>query len=142
MMKFILGKQINIRVFYKLMLSLCMCVARHAQSTQNEKFAYLCNIFRKTWGIMLIFYLEINMKVFCKLLISLWVCRVNAQSTQNNKFAISLQYLKENVKNEVDFLPADKHQSLLQIDSIILFVCSKGCPNYPKQQVSYFFAIA
>ena len=27
----------------------------------------------------------------------------DAQSTQNNKFAISLQYLKENVKDEVDF---------------------------------------
>ena len=26
-----------------------------------------------------------------------------AQSTQNNKFAISLQYLKENRKNEIDF---------------------------------------
>ena len=43
----------------------------------------------------------------------------HAQSTQSNKFAISLQYLKENVKDEVDFLPADKHQRFLQIDSVI-----------------------
>ena len=27
------------------------------------------------------------------------------KASQNNKFAISLQYLKENVKNEDDFLP-------------------------------------
>ena len=46
-----------------------------------------------------------------------------AQSTQNNKFAISLQYLKENGKNEVDFLLADKHQRFLPIDTIILGVC-------------------
>ena len=38
----------------------------------------------------------------------------HAQSTQNNKFAISLQYLKKHVKNEVDFLSADTHQNTSQ----------------------------
>ena len=65
----------------------------------------------------LIFYLLINVKVFYKLIVSLWVCVVrHAQAIQNNKFAISLQYLKENVKDEVNFLLADKHQSFLQVD--------------------------
>ena len=32
---------------------------------------------------------------------------ITYQITQNNKFAISLQYLKKNVKDEVDFLLAD-----------------------------------
>ena len=36
------------------------------------------------------------------------------QSIQNNKFLIFLQYLQENVKDEVDYLPADKHQRFLQ----------------------------
>ena len=45
---------------------------------------------------------------------------------------ISLQYLKENRKDEVDFLPADKLQRLLQIDTIIVGVCGQACPNYPK----------
>ena len=44
----------------------------------------------------------------------------HAESTQNNKFTISMQYLKENVKNKVDFLLAYKPQSFLQIDTIIL----------------------
>ena len=44
----------------------------------------------------------------------------HAQNTQNNKFAISLQYFKKGLIDEVDFLHADKHESLLQIDSIIL----------------------
>ena len=44
----------------------------------------------------------------------------HAQGTQNNKFAISLQYLNENVNDEVDFLPVDNCQRFLQIDTIIL----------------------
>ena len=56
------------------------------------------------------FSIQINIKVFCKFILSFWVCIArDAQSTQNNKFAISLQYLNENMKDEVDFLPADKH---------------------------------
>ena len=43
----------------------------------------------------------------------------HAQITQNNKFAISLNYLKKDVTDEVDFLHADKHESFLQIDTMI-----------------------
>ena len=39
---------------------------------------------------------------------------------QNNNFAISLQHLQKEVSDAVDFLHADKHESLLQIDTIIL----------------------
>ena len=35
----------------------------------------------------------------------------HCQSTQNNKFAILLQYLKKEVRDGVHFLDADKHQS-------------------------------
>ena len=40
----------------------------------------------------------------------------HSQSSQNSKFAMSLQYLKKEVRDEVDFLHADKHQSFLQVD--------------------------
>ena len=40
----------------------------------------------------------------------------HSQSSQNGKFAMSLQYLKKGIRNEVDFLHADKHQSFLQVD--------------------------
>ena len=43
-----------------------------------------------------------------------------AQITQNNKFTISLQNLKKDASDGVDFLHADKHESLLQIDNRIL----------------------
>ena len=40
--------------------------------------------------------------------------------TQNNKFAISSQYIKKEESDEVELLHADKHESLLQIDTMIL----------------------
>ena len=35
----------------------------------------------------------------------------HSQSTQSNKFAISLQYLKEEIRDRVHFLHRDKYQS-------------------------------
>ena len=40
----------------------------------------------------------------------------HSQNSQNSKFAMSLQYVKKEVRNEVDFLAVDKHQSFLQVD--------------------------
>ena len=114
---------------YKLILSFWVCVTRYVQSTQN-KFAYLCNTSRKAWEMKLIFCLEINTNVFYKLIVSLWVCLArHAQSTKNNKFTISLQYLKENVEDEVDFLSGDKSQRFFESDTVILGVCCQACPN-------------
>ena len=61
------------------------------------------------------------------IIVSLWVyISRRAQSTQSNRFTISLQYVKEHVKNEVDFLPADKCERFLQSDTIILGVCDQA----------------
>ena len=121
---------INIKVFYKLKLSFWVCVAGYAQNTQNKKFAYLCNISRKNIGDEVDFGRQIKVKVFYKLIVSIWVCVArHAQSTRNSKFAI---YIKQNAKDEVDFLPADKHQMILQIDAIILGLWGQACPNYRK----------
>ena len=125
-MKFIFGIQINIEVFYKLLLSFWVCVARHAQSTQNKlQSRKICNPSlqsRKTWWMKLIFCLQINTKVCYKLIISLWLCVVRyAQSAEINKLAMSLKYL--------NFLSADKYQRFLQIYAVILRVCGQTCPN-------------
>ena len=37
----------------------------------------------------------------------------HAKITQNKKFAISLQFLKKEVNEEVDFLNASKHEKLM-----------------------------
>ena len=89
-MKFVFCIQINIKVLYMLIRSFWVCATRHAQSTQNKKFAYLFNISSKAWEMKLIFCLQINTKVFCKLMVSLWDClAMHAQSTQNSKLTIS-----------------------------------------------------
>ena len=87
-----------------------------------------------------IFGIHINMEVFYKLILSFWVCVTkNAQSTQNNKlFAISLQYLKKDVSDEVDFLHSDKHKDLLQIDAMILMEIVRHSQNSEKSKFSMF----
>ena len=40
----------------------------------------------------------------------------HSDSSQYSKFAIFLQHLKKEVRDEVDFLDVDKHQSFLQVD--------------------------
>ena len=56
----------------------------------------------------------------------------HAQISQNNKFAISLQYLKKELSDEVDFLHADKHESMLQIDGMILMGDGQAFPKFPE----------
>ena len=40
----------------------------------------------------------------------------HSESSQNSKFAMALQYLKKEVRDEIGFLHADKYQSFLQVD--------------------------
>ena len=54
---------------------------------------------------------------------------------------MSLQYLHKSMRNEVDFLPADKHKSFLQDDSSTLGVHIQVYPKYLKQQDYNIFAI-
>ena len=55
-----------------------------------------------------------------------------AQITQNNKLAISLQYLKKKVCEEVDLLHAYKLERFLQIDTMIFEGDGKAFPKLPK----------
>ena len=64
----------------------------------------------------------------------------HAQITQNNKFAISLQYLKK-MSDEVDLLHAYKHESFLQINTMILDADGQAFPKFPKHSQNSKFAI-
>ena len=33
---------------------------------------------------------------------------------------------------DIHLLNTDKHQSLVQVDTVILGVCNQACPKYPK----------
>ena len=63
----------------------------------------------------------------------------HAQITQNNKFAISLQHLKKELSDEVDFLYADRHESLLEIDSMILRGMLKHCQS--SQNITFAMSL-
>ena len=137
-MKLIFWLQINTNAFYMLIVSLWVCVARHVQSTQNNKFAislqYLkenlkdevnffysnlwpgmpklpkisllfpCSILRKKWEMKLIFCVQISMKVSYKLILWFLMGMVkHSQSSQNSKFAMSLQYLKKKLEMKLIF---------------------------------------
>ena len=66
----------------------------------------------------------------------------HAQITPNNQSVISLQYLKKEVSDEVDFFHADKHGSLLQIDNMNSDGDSLAFPKFPKHQVCNVFTIS
>ena len=74
----------------------------------------------------------------------------HSQSSQNCSFEISLQYLKKEVRDEVDFLHADKHQSFLQFDpntlglkvSYIIDGHDQAFSKYSKYQVCNIFKIS
>ena len=78
---------------------------------------FLCIIIRKKWVIKLIFCMKISINVCYKFILWFWWAMVkHSQSPQNSKFAMFLQYLKKEVRDDVDFFHADKYQSFLQVD--------------------------
>ena len=72
----------------------------------------------KKGGMKLISYMQIN-KPFCKLILSILVNMASlVQSTRNNKFAKSLQYLEKQVRDKVDFC-RDKLQSIQKVSYLM-----------------------
>ena len=57
---------------------------------------------------------------------------MHAQITQNNNFAISLQYLKKKVRDEFYYFHSDKPQSFFQVDTLIFGGCAQSCLKYLK----------
>ena len=99
-----------------------MELANDSQSSRNRKFAmslqYLEKEVRneadflhvnKHQSFLQVDFNTLGIKVSCKVMLSLLIGTIrHSQSTQSNKFAISLQYLKKEVWNGVHFLYADK----------------------------------
>ena len=78
--------------------------------------------------------MKINIKVFYKLIgIFTGHCQSCPKYLKHSKFVIYLQYLEEEGRDEFDFLHADKHQTILQVDTINFGEHnSEACSNYPK----------
>ena len=114
-MKMIFCLQINIKGFFKFILSFQVCVARHAQITENMKFAISFQDLKKEVSDEVDFCVYISMSLLHIDTMILIGMIQYCQSTQSNKFALSLQYLKKEIRNGVYFLLADKYQSFYKL---------------------------
>ena len=120
-MKLNFYQQINTKIFYKLIVSLWMCMAMHPQNTQNNNFIISLKYLKENLKDGVDFSLQIIVKRFFKVILSFLMCVArHAQFTKNKKFAISLQYHKRGVNEEVNCLHVHKHENLLQVNTMIL----------------------
>ena len=106
-----------------------MGMVKHSQNSQNSKFAMSLQYLKKEvrnevdflhgdkhQSFLQVGFNTLGIKVSYKVILSLFIGIIkHSQSTQSNKFAISLQYLKKEVRDGVHFLHADKHQSFYKL---------------------------
>ena len=66
----------------------------------------------------------------------------HSKSSQNSKFTMSLQYLKKEVRDEVDVLHADKYHSFLKVDFNILGIkfSSKVMQSFLIGMIKHFLS--
>ena len=81
----------------------------------------------------------LGIKVSYKMMLSLLMGRFkHSQSTQSNKFAISLQYLKKEVRNEVHIFHADKHQSFHKLALSFLIEVARNVQSTQNRKLVIF----
>ena len=95
-------------VFFKLIVPVLVCVC--GQSCPNyPKYQFLCNILRKKWAMKCIFLNANKHESFLQVDTMIFDGGGQAfPNSQNSKFAMSLQYRKKELRDENDFLHADK----------------------------------
>ena len=131
-MKFIFGMQRNSKIFYKLIV---IFLGLHNQAYPKCLKQKICISFQhpqKNMGDEIALLAADKYKSFIQdTRLSFWVYVSRlAESTQNNKFARSLQYFKENGMNEVGFMLADNIKDFFK--SIRSFQVWRGMPQLPK----------
>ena len=52
-----------------------------------------------------------------------------------------MQYLKKKVNDELHFWHADKHLSILQVNTVLLVACDQACPS-TQNKFGYIFNIS
>ena len=81
------------------------------------------------WKLMLLFIFHLQSHIWQKS--GSWIMSQNAVSQSNCRILWNIISQKRSEWLNY-FQHADKHQSLLQVDTIILGVCNQACPKYPK----------
>ena len=112
-MKVISCMQISMETCYKLIVWFSWGWTNIPKVSKIARMHWLYNISKKELEMKLSFAC---IKVCYKVILSLLIGMIkHTQNTQSNKFAISLQYIKKEVRNGVRFLHADKHQSFYKL---------------------------
>ena len=76
---------------------------------------------------------------FYKVILSLLIGIIkDSESTQSNKFAISLQYLKKEVRDRVHFLHADKNQSFYKLALLCLVEVARHVQSTQNRKLVIF----
>ena len=110
-----------------------MCAARHAEITQNNKFAISSQYLKKKVNDGVDFLHPYKHESFLQIdTLTLMEMVKHSQISQNSKFAMSLQYLRKEVRDEVDFLYIDKHHIFLQDQTVIIDVHDQPLSKYAK----------
>ena len=120
----IFSMKTNIKVFWKLIVSFLLVIARPAQITQNGKFAKSAISQERSEGWSW-WPSQFSINRYCHFL---WVWPAIPKVLKITCIQC-LQYLKKELSYEVDVLHADK-QNLLQVDSIIFEVFDLRGPKY------------
>ena len=129
-----------------------MEMVKYSQSFQNSKSAmslqYHKNEVRKEvdflhadkhQSFLQVDFNTLSIKVFYKVILSLLMGMIkHSQSTQSNKFAISLQYLKKEVRNGVHFLHADKHQNFYKLTLSFLMEVARHVQSTQNRKLVKF----
>ena len=80
-----------------------MCIARHAQSTENNKFAISFQYHKENVKDEVDFCLLIIVKGFFKVILSFYMCGQACPYYPKEKVYYLLQYLNKELNDEVDF---------------------------------------
>ena len=85
---------------------------------------FLCNILKKMWWSWFLYADKHESLLQIDTMILMGMVK-HSQSSQNSKLAMSLHYLKKELRDEVDFLHWDKHQSFNKLALFFLMEVAK-----------------
>ena len=120
-----------------------MGMVKHPQSFQNSKFTMALQYRKKEYESDFLHadkhqsFLQVDLntlgiKVSYKVILSLLMGMIkHSKSTQSNKFAMSLQYLKKQVRNGVHF-SSEFIFKFLQVAVIVFNGSGQTCPKFQK----------
>ena len=104
---------LNIKVFYKLVVSFLLVMLRYAQDAQNGKSVIFLQYLKKEGKDKTDFFMQINIKLsYIFMPLTLVGVARPTQLTQDNRFAKPLRCYKNKVRDKVVFF-CNEHHSFL-----------------------------